>query len=201
MKKLIYLLLLVVIGCGRSQPQADIEGKQILDVADYPALVNTGQVKEDTLKGSPIRISELLLGNTAIKITYGSPGVRNRIIWGGLVPFDQVWVSGAHNATSITFGQDVAINGVPIPAGTYALFTIPGKENWQVIINKNFRQHLADQYDKAEDLVRVVVTPSTLTETVPRLTYEVKALNESAGTISMCWEKLKLELPFKTIKQ
>lgn len=197
MKILIVLFLVILAGCG-PKPSNQLNEK-IIDVADYPDMVNTGQIKEDTLKGSPIRVANGKTGSTEVKITYGSPGIRNRVIWGGVVPFDQVWVTGAHNATSITFSHDVIIDDTRIPKGTYAFFTIPGKEHWQVIINKNYQQHLADQYDTTEDLVRFTVSPDMLSEPTPRLTYEIIPLSDTVGTIVMRWEKLQINIPFTTI--
>lgn len=197
MKILIVLFLVLLAGCG-PKPSNQLNEK-IIDVADYPDMVNTGQIKEDTLKGSPIRVANGKTGSTEVKITYGSPGIRNRVIWGGVVPFDQVWVTGAHNATSITFSHDVIIDDTRIPKGTYAFFTIPGKEHWQVIINKNYQQHLADQYDTTEDLVRFTVSPDMLSEPTPRLTYEIIPLSDTVGTIVMRWEKLQINIPFTTI--
>ncbi|MBC8923868.1 DUF2911 domain-containing protein, partial [Escherichia coli] len=77
---------------------------------------------------------------------YHSPGVRKRIIWGGLVPYDEVWVTGAHDATTVEMPKAFVVNGKTIPAGKYAIFTIPGKNAWTVIINKQWQQHLATEY-------------------------------------------------------
>ncbi|PZR24651.1 MAG: hypothetical protein DI535_21440 [Citrobacter freundii] len=164
---------------------------------DYCDSVNAGLIKIDTMKGSPHRMAMATVNGTHVHIEYGSPGVKDRVIWGGLVAYDKIWVTGAHNATSIQFSQPVAIGGKIIPKGTYGLFTIPGKESWQVIINSRYEQHLADDYQQSEDLARVTVTPDKIVST-PRLTYTVKRMGTDQGEISMRWEKLELRLPFKT---
>ena len=75
-------------------------------------------------------------------IQYYAPAVRGRMIWGGLDPFDEVWVTGAHSATNWEFIKDIVINGQTIAAGKYAIFTIPDKDKWTIIINENWNQHL-----------------------------------------------------------
>ena len=95
------------------------------------------------------------------------------MIWGELVPYDKIWVTGAHNATSLEVGKDFRVGDKTIPAGKYALFTIPGKEQWTVIINKNWNQHQADNYKQSEDMVRLNVKPETTGEVVERLKYEI----------------------------
>ncbi|WP_127127116.1 DUF2911 domain-containing protein [Pseudoflavitalea rhizosphaerae] len=160
----------------------------------YVKKINSGELKEDTLKGSPKMVAMANVGDAQIHITYNSPGVKNRQIWGGLVPFDQVWVTGAHSATSINVNHDFIIGGKTIPAGTYAFFTIPGREKWVVIVNKNYQQHLTDDYDPSLDLVRVDLVPQAVDFT-PRLMYSVTEISPTNGLISVQWEKVKIDLP------
>ena len=163
----------------------------------YIDSLNQGLISQDTLKGSPKRVAMTNVGTNHVHLTYRSPGVKNRIIWGGLVPYGQVWVTGAHTATSIMFSSDIVIDGQTVPAGTYAIFTIPEKEDWTFILNKNHEQHLADDYNQDEDVLRKKVRP-TSHATTPRLTYEIEATNEQDGLIRMMWEELAIEVPFTT---
>jgi hypothetical protein len=169
--KHIYLLLLlaVVTACksktGNTTPAADSHNHHNTSSMagydskpDYADSVNQGIISEDTMKGSPERMTMANIGRAHVHMEYHSPGVKNRVIWGGLVPYDQVWVSGAHSATTIDFSKDVFIMGGTVKAGTYAFFTIPGKQNWTVILNTNYDQHLADEYDQKEDVARYQVT-------------------------------------------
>ena len=87
------------------------------------------------------------------------------------------------------------VEGKTIPAGKYALFTIPGKEEWTVIINKNWNQHLADDYSPSEDLVRVKVKPQTVSQNVERLRYDIEQAGTNTGRIIISWEKLSI--PFQ----
>ena len=135
-----------------------------------------------------------IINGDSIKINYHSPGVRKRVIWGGLVPYDEVWVTGAHDATTIEFPRPVIINGKEIPVGKYAFFTIPGKKEWIIIINKNWKQHLATEYDEKEDMVRIKVKPVKNVHT-ERLQYFIRDNGNRKGTISVAWEKLKVSFP------
>jgi hypothetical protein len=156
------------------------------------------QSQPDSLKGSLQAEASGKIGDATIKILYYSPAVRGRIIWGGLVPFDKVWVTGAHSATSIEFSRDLLIDGKTIAAGKYAFFTIPSKKDWTIIINKNWRQHLTDQYDEKQDVVRITTTPEIEDKNQERLRYLIEKESDSKGEIVVYWEKIEISLPFKT---
>lgn len=153
------------------------------------------QLQEDTLKGSLKAYAKGKIGDAEFKITYHSPSVRGRIVWGGLVPFDKVWVTGAHMATTIESNFDFVVGKTVINEGKYGLFTIPGKDKWTVIINKNWQQHLTDEYDSEDDVVRIEITPSQLPEHQERLQYEVVAQSEDDFTINVSWDKVQLQIP------
>lgn len=142
----------------------------------------------DTLKKSIPKKAELKIGRAQFRISYYSPSVRNRIIYGGLVPFDEVWVTGAHSATSIEFNVPVTMGGKLIEAGKYAFFTIPSKDSWTIIINKNYKQHLTDNYDSLEDVHRFTVTPTEgpLRE---RLDYRIEKISDKEIQFVFRWEK------------
>ena len=112
---------------------------------------------------SPACTIKQRVGLTDIEIAYSRPGVKDRVIFGGIVPYGAVWRTGANNATKITFSAPVKLNGTDIPAGTYALFTIPGADEWTIIINKGAAQWGAFQYDEKADVARFKATPITLT--------------------------------------
>lgn len=169
-----------------------------LAIAQKEEVCYNPNLVKDTSKKSIKSAVETKIGSETITINYHSPGVRKRIIWGGLVPYDEVWVTGAHDATTITFNKGIAINKLNIPAGKYALFTIPGKKEWTVIINKHWKQHLATEYDEKDDVVRLKIKPkkNPLTE---RLQYFIDAGKGNNGTIVMAWEKVKVEFPFSVL--
>jgi len=99
------------------------------------------------------------VGTTDITINYNRPGVKNRQIWGGLVPYDAVWRTGANEATTIQFSEDVLVNGQKLAKGLYSLHTIPGRENWTIIFNSVASQWGSYSYDKEKDALRVTVKP------------------------------------------
>jgi hypothetical protein len=162
------------------------------------ANATTAVAKDTTKKSIPSEVSKRL-GNTDIKISYHAPAVRGRVVWGGLVPYDAVWVTGAHKATSLEVGKDFRVGNKTIPAGKYALFSVPGKEEWTIIINKNWNQHLADDYAEAEDLVRVKVKPQTTAETTERLNYAIEQTGKNAANIIVSWEKLRIPFEVKVL--
>ncbi|MBS1490405.1 MAG: DUF2911 domain-containing protein [Bacteroidetes bacterium] len=151
----------------------------------------------DTAKKSIPKEVHAQVGNAHLSIHYTSPAVRGRVIWGGLVPYEHVWVTGAHMATAWETDHNLAINGKPVPAGKYAIFTIPDKEKWTVIINKKWKQHLADEYDAKEDVVRIEVIPQSLQAHQERLSYSITKNSDQEGTLSIVWEKLKITVPFQ----
>lgn len=192
--------LVFVCACNNEKKSAnDHSGHNMTDSSsNYCDSVNNGLITMDTLKGSPHRTAMATVNGTHVHIEYNSPGVKGRMLWGGLVAYDKVWVTGAHKATSVQFSKDVMINGKKVPAGQYAFFTIPGKEKWIVILNTRYDQHQADDYNEKEDVIRVEVRPEehSLTQ---RLTYAVDKIDDKSGGIVVQWEKMSIKVPFTTM--
>lgn len=159
----------------------------------YADSVNQGLIPKDTMKSSPKRVAMATIGNTHIHIEYGSPGVKGRMIWGGLVAYNEVWATGAHNATTIEFSTDVTIAGKKVRKGKYAFFTIPGKTEWTILLNTRHQQHLADEYNSAEDVIRLKVKPTRNSKMVQRLTFTIKTKGNNAS-INMEWEHIGIAL-------
>lgn len=109
----------------------------------------------DQVRTSPNAVVSQTIGTTQISLTYGRPSVNDREIFGGLVPYDEVWRTGANESTAITFSDDVLIEGELVEAGTYSLYTLPGEETWSIIINDKLSW--GTQYDVSEDALRVNV--------------------------------------------
>lgn len=189
--------MLVLLGCS-STPKTEQKDSAL---AEEPKEIVVNEIpiqsEPDTLKGSIQARANGEIGQAHLTINYYSPAVRGRIIWGGLVPFDKVWSTGAHMATNITTDQSLIVEGVTLDAGTYALFTIPGRDEWMIIINRNWEQHLADDYDTKDDVVRVKVKPVIKETNQERLRYSVTAVSESEGKIVIAWKKLEIPLAIK----
>ena len=197
---LLLLCLLSVCGLMSCSEKKSVEEKSTEQTPPEAKVLDEGvvigkQLQEDTLKGSLKAYAKGSVGEAVFKITYHSPAVRGRIVLGGLVPFDKVWVTGAHMATTIESNFDFILGKTVINAGKYGLFTIPGKDKWTVIINKNWQQHLTDEYDSKDDVARIEITPSQLPENQERLQYEVIAKSEYECTINMTWDKVQLSIP------
>ncbi|MEQ8238905.1 MAG: DUF2911 domain-containing protein [Cyclobacteriaceae bacterium] len=138
---------------------------------------------------SPRTAAMAMIGSNHVHIDYGSPSKRGRMIFGGLVGYGTVWATGAHKATTIRFDENGAINGENIPAGKYGLFTIPGESSWTIIISKDWDMHLADDYNEANDLVRVTSPVNKLDEVVESLTFEVQQMENNKGKIIIKWDQ------------
>ena len=138
------------------------------------------------------------VGLTQITVDYSSPAVKGRKIWGALVPFDKMWRTGANQATKISFSKDVTLVDKAVPAGTYALFTIPTKTGeWTLILNKNPEQSgTARDYKPDLDLVRVKV----LAKPAPhreRLAFLFSDFTDDKASLDLEWEKLRVSIPIK----
>ncbi|RNI24072.1 DUF2911 domain-containing protein [Rufibacter latericius] len=155
------------------------------------------QPEPDTLKGSLKAVATGRIGAVNLQVNYHSPAVRKRVVWGGLVAYGQVWVTGAHSATTLETDGPIRLGGTEIPAGKYALFTIPGEKEWTVILNRNWEQHLADEYAPKDDVVRLSVTPEETASHQERLRYEITSEGDDKGTVAMHWGRLRLPVPLE----
>ncbi len=141
---------------------------------------------------SPSSTLKQRVGITDIEIVYSRPGMKNRTVFGTLVPYGKVWRTGANLSTTISFSTPVKINGVPVPKGSYSLFSIPGPQEWTLIINKKPSQPGAFQYDQASDLVRVKARPVALAEAVETFTIDINDLRDESATLNLIWEKTRV---------
>src|SRR3954469_10496045 len=142
------------------------------------------------------------VGLTKIDIEYFRPGVKGRKIFGGTEAYGRVWRTGANNATKITFSTAVKFGGADVPAGTYALFSIPGANEWTVILNKVVGQWGAYTYDQKNDLARVQAKPVRLAEKVETFTIDVNDIRDQSATLNLVWENtlvaVKIEVDVAT---
>lgn len=151
---------------------------------------------EKKVRISPKALVLQTVGFTDVTIEYSRPGVKERKIWGSLVPYNVVWRAGANEATKITFSTDVEINGKRLKAGNYSFFTIPTKENWILIFNKVSEQWGAFEYNEAEDALRVEVTPEEGYRQ-EWLAYTITKTSDDSAIIKLEWEKLKVPFMVK----
>jgi hypothetical protein len=146
-----------------------------------------GQMR--TPRPSPKSTLMQTVGITDITINYSRPGVKGRKIWGELVPYDKVWRTGANEATTIAFSDDVWINGQKLAKGTYSLHTIPTTGDWTIIFNSVADQWGSYSYDQSKDALRVTATPTT-GDFREWLTFDVPELTTDTAKVAIRWEKI-----------
>lgn len=168
-------LLLLTAACGSggdSQATENEEGTEEMadESADNatPEVIMSGDNYElvmlDAEPASPRKEMRGTLGEATITINYGSPAQKGRTLWGELVPYGEVWRTGANEVTTIEVSQDIMIGGKALPAGKYGLFTIPGENEWTVIFNSNSEMWGAGDYSEEQDVLRVTATPQNMAE-------------------------------------
>lgn len=154
--------------------------------------LNAVAQQDKTQRPSPPMTASSSFGETKVVIQYGSPAVKGREIWGKLVPYGKVWRTGANEATVFEVSTDVMIEGKKLAAGRYALFTIPGEDEWVVIFNKTADQWGAYGYKAEDDALRVTVIPASHSEMAERLTFQVVPDGDAKATVTLSWEKVSV---------
>lgn len=132
---------------------------------------------------------------SSIEISYSRPSMRGRVIFGDLVPYDKVWRTGANSATKIKIGEDMEIGGQQIKAGEYALYTIPGKTEWEIILNKGTGNWGAYGYNTSDDVARFKVKSKMLDKNVQTFTINITNITYNSCKLEMEWEKTKVVIP------
>ncbi|HEX6641062.1 MAG TPA: DUF2911 domain-containing protein [Thermoanaerobaculia bacterium] len=161
-------------------------------------LVTTGAFAQmRTPRPSPSATLMQTVGLTDITIKYSRPGVKGRAIWGALVPYGQVWRTGANEATTIAFSDDVTVEGQKLAKGTYSLHTIPGADQWTIIFNSVADQWGSYSYDATKDVLRVNVKPQT-GEYREWLTFDIPDLTTDTAKIAIRWEKIVVPFTVNT---
>lgn len=150
-----------------------------------------------TPRPSPKASLTQTIGTTDITLNYSRPGVKGRTIWGDLVPWDQVWRTGANEATTITFSEDVTIEGQKLPEGTYSIHTIPGRDEWTVIFNSVADQWGSYSYDAAKDVVRVKVKPQNA-EFREWMGFEINEMTPDTGKLVLRWANIAVPVTVDT---
>ena len=193
MRKLLIMLFLALLFVGCKNLNNN-EKKEIPNAQEIIQQVKS--VKKKVL--SPHATAMTMIGDAHIHMDYSSPGVRNRIIFGGLLSYDAVWQAGAHNATWLETDKDLVIAGKTLTAGKYGFFIIPSKDEWTVIFNTNWDQHGKDEYDTKDDVLRFKVKPMISETITEHLEYKVKKVNNNEGLIYFAWEKVSISFNFVT---
>lgn len=148
---------------------------------------------------SPLASVKERVGVTDVSVEYSRPSVRERKIFGGLVPFGEVWRTGANAATKITFSTDVKLGGAAVPAGSYALFTIPGETEWTVILSKVVDDQWGSYaYNPKDDQTRVKVKSVAMAEPLETMTISLQDMRAGKANLVIAWEKTKVPIAIDT---
>lgn len=147
----------------------------------------TAQEQIKTPQPSPFSTVTQQIGIMEVKVEYSRPGVKERKIFGGLVPFGELWRTGANASTKFTFSDEVTIQGIKVPAGEYGLYTIPGAEEWTIIFNKNLSWG-TNQYDEQLDVARFKVKPMTHSGLVETFTIGFSNIKDNWAYVDLSWE-------------
>jgi len=168
-----------------------IKNNKMLIISTLLALnltINLNAQQIRTPAASPTAELKLTVGLTDISIVYSRPSVKGREIFGDLVPYDKLWRTGANMATKISFSEDVKIEGKSLAAGTYAIFSIPGEDEWTLIFNSDTNQSGTGSYDESLDALRVTVKPGQLEgEGVETFMMDINAIRNDNAYLLLVW--------------
>lgn len=179
MIKKFYLMSLIVAACFSATAQQKI---------NFP-----------TPPASPVASFIQELGNAEIKVSYGRPFARGRKIFGGLVPFDSVWRTGAGESTQFICNDEIVMGDKLIPAGRYSLFTIPTPANWTIIINTDTTIHGAFGYSQAKDLLRITVPSQQANEFLEVFTIDMNNINNRGeAVLQLSWANTTVKIPVRS---
>jgi hypothetical protein len=156
----------------------------------------SAQLKMPQSSSSQTLIQEFGLGKVTVK--YSRPNIKGRSLEKDLTPFGEVWRTGANDATVITFTDAVTLEGNTVLPGEYALFTIPGKDEWTIILNKETKQWGSYQYKQAEDVLRFKVKPIKLTERLETFSINFSDVMPSSANLDLSWENTRITIKMIT---
>src|SRR5512138_1398653 len=137
---------------------------------------------------SPPQTIKQDFGVSSIELSYSRPGVKGRKVFGDLVPYGKVWRTGANNATTINFADEVTVGGTKIPSGKYGLLTIPDKDSWTIIITKQLDVTSPADYKQENDMVRINVKSTTVKDKIETFTMQFINVKPSNCELQMAWE-------------
>jgi len=138
------------------------------------------------------------VGLSNVTVDYSRPSTKGRKIFGELVPFGEVWRTGANGATLLTFSTDVMISGKNVPAGQYALYSIPGKSEWTMILSKNTKLWGAIGYNESDDLIRFNATPNKLSRNYETMEITFADMTDTGAELSIKWETTRVDFRIET---
>ncbi|RXH57637.1 DUF2911 domain-containing protein [Granulicella sibirica] len=172
---------------------------RILSTLACTVLLATTMLAQDEATLSPPATASVMLGGKAIKITYNTPSIRGRTIMGGLVPYGEVWRTGANPATTIIIAADLMIGTLKVPAGTYTIYTLPSATDWQLIVNKQTKQW-GTEYHQDQDLGRVPMMKKDLGTPKEVMSISFENTSGTKTDLHVKWEKTDVFVPVSLAK-
>ena len=152
--------------------------------------------QDKSKRPSPPGTAEVTLKNKKITIDYSRPSLKGRKVGQELAPYGKVWRTGANEATALTTEIDLNIGGAKVPAGKYTLYTLPSEGTWKLIINKQTGQW-GTQYDESQDLARVDMKKSALSQSVEQFTISLEKKGENTAALNLDWENTRVSVEIK----
>lgn len=148
---------------------------------------------------SPSQTIKQSFGLGDISVDYSRPAVKGRVVFGDLVPYGKVWRTGANSATKLTFSDDITFGDVPVKAGTYALYTIPGKSSWTVMLYSDLTLggNVAD-YNKDKEVARIMVAPKYTEAKTESFTINIAKVKPTSATLELLWDYVKVPIKITT---
>ncbi len=174
--------MLTAVGCNQESEPA-------------PEAAAMEEAEPEPERASPHESVTAMVGEANLTVTYGRPYKKEREIYGGLVPLDEVWRTGADEATTLETDRDLMLGELHVPAGKYGLFTIPGESSWTLIVNKVADQWGAFSYADAEDLGRAPMSVSELESMLEQLTISITPGEGNNGSLSIDWDMTSATIP------
>ena len=173
--------------------------KKILFTAfTFCILITVNAQQLTTPQPSPTQTIKQNFGLSSIELSYSRPGIKGRKVFGDLVPFGNVWRTGANSATTLTFAEEVMIGDKKIPAGKYGLLSIPNKDNWTLILTKQLDVTSPAAYKQESDVVRVAAKTMQLNDKVENFTMQFGNLKANSCDLQLMWDNTAVVLPIKT---
>lgn len=175
--------------------------RKLLFLGLLAACVQFAQAQVEVPAPSPLAKFETKVGLTDVSIEYSRPGVKNRKIFGELVPYGEMWRTGANGPTKVTFSDDVVVEGAKLKAGTYALYTVPGEIDWEIIFYSSTDSWgLPENYDNSKEAARVTVTSEELPWTIETMLIDLGNVRDASATLMLYWEStlVPVDIAFAT---
>jgi hypothetical protein len=170
----------------------------LICTAFIATVVATDAQELRTPQPSPTQTIKQNFGIGSVELSYSRPGMRGRKIFGDLVPFGNVWRTGANNATTLTFSDSVSVGGTKVAPGTYGLLSIPGRDQWTMILSKQVDVTSPAAYKQENDVARVTVKPLTLNQPVETFTMQFSNIKPASADLQLMWENTAVNLPIAT---